>query len=143
MHGHASDDRRKSRRRCRYRHVSFPDRCQIDDVVGEIRHGIVVMQLPQHRQAVGGLHVPALRTLQLRTLVPRIHDRQNCQREQHGEPTAAQELCHGSEEEHELDGQKQHGEYDGAEPSAGMPDVDGQQNRGGDHRDGQRQTVGG
>ena len=99
------------------------------------------MKLLQNRHAIGGLHMPALRAFQLRAFVPRVHNQQNRQCQQHGEPATVQELRHRSEEEQELDGQERHCEHDRADALAIVPNVDGQQNRRGDHRDGQCQAV--
>ena len=83
----------------------------------------------------------ALRTFELGALIPRVHDEQNRGGQQHGEPTTVQEFGHRRDEEHSLNRQEQHGEHDGTDPLAGMPDVHAEQHGGGDHRNGQRQAV--
>lgn len=47
----------------------------------------------QHRQAILWAHVATLRALELRALVPRGHDGEDREREQHREPAAVQELA--------------------------------------------------
>ena len=116
---------------------------QIHDVVGIVRNRVVVVQAMQHRQAILWAHVATLRALELRALVPRGHDGEDREREQHREPAAVQELGHRRDEEHEHD----HGEHDREqhrrESAAHMPQVHGDENRRHDHRDRERQAIGG
>ena len=114
---------------------------QIHDVVGEIRDAEVAVQAVKRRQEVLRHHVAALRAFQTRALVPRVHDEQDRQRQQHREPAAVQELRHRRDEEHQLDGEEHDGEHDRQHPLAVVPHVHRQQDRGGDHRDRQRKAV--
>ena len=114
---------------------------QVDDVVRKVGDAEVSVQLVECGQEVLGPHVATLRTLQLGAFVPRVHDKQNRDGEQAGEPTTMQELGHGGDEEHDLDGQEQHGEHDGAHALAVIPEIHAEQHGGGDHGDGQRQAV--
>ena len=115
---------------------------QVDDVVREPVDAAIAVQLVQRGEEVLRHHVPTLRALQLGALVPRVHDHEDRQREQQREPAAVQELGHRGGEEQDLDRQEHDGEHNGAELVAAVPQVDAQQDRGGDHRDGQCQAVG-
>ena len=113
---------------------------QVDDVVREPVDAAIAVQLVQRGEEVLRHHVPTLRALQLGALVPRVHDHEDRQREQQREPAAVQELGHRGGEEQDLDRQEHDGEHNGAELVAAVPQVDAQQDRGGDHRDGQCQA---
>ena len=123
--------------------LHFAVGCQIHDIVCEIRDTEVPVQLFECRQEILALHMATLRTFDLRAVVPRDHDHQNHQGQQHREPAAVHELRHRGDEEHDLDGQEHDREHDCPDFMSVVPHVHGEQHSRGDHRDGQCEAVGG